>query len=432
MNDGYKKIVSAALSAGVSKLIVVIAPLISTPLLLAYLGSEKYGLWMVMVSITTMLSISDLGIANGVTNKLVEANEDSREAKLLVGSAYLVLFLVSVFIIITLIGIWVALPFIWPEGNDYGIMMIAVFLPFALNIPAGFIQRILYIDKKSVVANCLPIASSFLSIIAAYLMVRLNMNEDLVLFVFSSCSTLVFVLATLYFFARIKPDWLPDLISYNASSIKNTIKSGRAYLLLSSLVLLANQCDYLIVSSAIGLDDVAIYSIANRVVGIATAAVGMLGIALWPIYSDALRRGDFRWVSESIIRLNVFMTLAYFILGLLLVYGYNKVTQIWLGASYPVSSLVLIGLVGTSYAISIASPYFMVLNSRSKISPQILLYIIFSIISIPLKFYFANRYGVLGVSTISFIVWAFIAVPWVITLAHIELRNASDEVKVIS
>ena len=61
------------LAAGVAKAIGLLASLISVPLTYRYLGPERYGIWMVLISIIAAMSFADLGIGNGLMNAVSEA-----------------------------------------------------------------------------------------------------------------------------------------------------------------------------------------------------------------------------------------------------------------------------------------------------------------------------------------------------------------------
>ncbi len=71
------------ITSGIAKAIGILASLISVPLTYRYLGPERYGIWMVLISIITALSFADLGIGNGLMNAVSEAygKDDRRLAQ---------------------------------------------------------------------------------------------------------------------------------------------------------------------------------------------------------------------------------------------------------------------------------------------------------------------------------------------------------------
>ena len=60
------------------------------PLIIAYLGVEKYGIWVTVLSVLYWLTFFDFGIGNGLRNRLSEAvsREDAKTGRELVSTAY--------------------------------------------------------------------------------------------------------------------------------------------------------------------------------------------------------------------------------------------------------------------------------------------------------------------------------------------------------
>ena len=61
------------IGSGASKAISLLTFLVSVPLTYRYLGAERYGIWMVLISIIGAMSFADLGIGNGLMNAISEA-----------------------------------------------------------------------------------------------------------------------------------------------------------------------------------------------------------------------------------------------------------------------------------------------------------------------------------------------------------------------
>ena len=86
-SQNLKKNIAASF---VLKAISIILSLIKVPILLAYLNSEKYGVWLTIASILDWMSIFDLGLGHGFRNRFAEAIaiNDQDRAKGLVSTAY--------------------------------------------------------------------------------------------------------------------------------------------------------------------------------------------------------------------------------------------------------------------------------------------------------------------------------------------------------
>jgi len=88
------------IAAGIAKAIGLLASLISVPLTYRYLGPERYGIWMVLISIIAAMSFADLGIGNGLINAVSEAygKDDRRLAQQHVTSALALMLCIAAFL----------------------------------------------------------------------------------------------------------------------------------------------------------------------------------------------------------------------------------------------------------------------------------------------------------------------------------------------
>ena len=108
----------------------------------------------------------------------------------------------------------------------------------------------------------------------------------------------------------------------------------------------------------------------------------------------------------------------------MLLFGYQTVVNEWLGTTIPVSKTVLFHLGGLSMLIAISSPYFMVLNSKDIVMPQILMYVVLVSIAIPLKYFLGKQFGVEAIAAVGFYSWLAIIIPWVMFLSNRALKES--------
>ncbi|MFZ0916926.1 MAG: hypothetical protein WAN04_08545, partial [Candidatus Udaeobacter sp.] len=75
---------------------------ISVPLTIGYLGGERYGAWVTIVSVITFLSITDFGLAASLTNAVgkTQAEDAHAQGQRLVSSALFMLSLIALVILI--------------------------------------------------------------------------------------------------------------------------------------------------------------------------------------------------------------------------------------------------------------------------------------------------------------------------------------------
>ena len=88
--------------------ISVLLSLVYTPLALSFLGENKYGIWVIILNIVAWINYFDIGIGNGLRNKLAEAIalEDNESAQKYVSTAYIGASLISATFFMLIVLIW--------------------------------------------------------------------------------------------------------------------------------------------------------------------------------------------------------------------------------------------------------------------------------------------------------------------------------------
>ena len=92
----------------IMKPISIILGMIYTPLALSYLGEEKYGVWAIILNIISWINYFDIGIGNGLRNKLTEAIalDDLKAAKTYVSTAYVGTAGISFVFCVLITAVW--------------------------------------------------------------------------------------------------------------------------------------------------------------------------------------------------------------------------------------------------------------------------------------------------------------------------------------
>ncbi|PJA43493.1 MAG: polysaccharide biosynthesis protein, partial [Verrucomicrobia bacterium CG_4_9_14_3_um_filter_43_20] len=88
----------------VFKAVAVVASYIAVPMMIHYLGQEKFGIWSTLLSIISWIVFFDLGIGHGLRNKITEslAKNAREEAALYIASGYTLIGLLA-------LGLWIIL-----------------------------------------------------------------------------------------------------------------------------------------------------------------------------------------------------------------------------------------------------------------------------------------------------------------------------------
>ncbi len=153
----------------VGRLLAILVTIVSVPLTVGYLGSERYGAWVTIVSVLTFLSITDAGLAASLTNALAKAQaEDARDVgQRYVSSAFFTLSLIAVVILIfgnalaPQISAFLFPSLQSPAARPEIVTAVRAALSiFALNLPFLVNARVLAAHQESALANLWNVAGT--------------------------------------------------------------------------------------------------------------------------------------------------------------------------------------------------------------------------------------------------------------------------------
>lgn len=427
IDPALRQVLVTAVSGGAGAALSAIAPLITTPIMLGYLGDYRYGLWMMLMSVTALVGLSDFGITNGITTELSHTSDDSSKRRVLISNAYMILVIVALALAVILALAFAVMVVRASTDTDrmMQVMTVAVLLPTILTVPLGFVLRLLYIDLRGSEASIAPGLAALASIGVALVGTRVGVPPAVLVFLFLLTVPAVYAALTVRYFRR-HSSLTPARHDWDRAVAGRVLGSGKMFVLLSLLVILCNRLDYLIVAHFVGVVDLVPYAIADRIIGIANAVVTVLGAALWPVFARKIHVGEIAWIRSSILKINTATVLLYAVFTVLLVAFYNELLELWLGTAKETSPSVLIFLSLTSMTIALTAPYFAVANSLGVIKEQMVAYLLLAAISMPLKSFAGAVFGPTGVAAAAFVGWALVMLPIIVTVVVRRLKRADQ------
>lgn len=417
--ERHRRVLLSALATASAKVLSVATTLISVPLTLNYLGSERYGMWMTISSIIAMLSFADFGIGNGLVSSIAEAyGKDDRAAmRSHSSSAFFALSSIAVLFV----AVFFALdPFIpWhrlfnvdsPIAIQESAPAVAVFaICFALNVPLGIVQRIQQGLQEGYVASLWQSLGSLLALLAVILAIHLRLGLPWLVAAMSGVPLLAASLNSFVFFGYSKPDLRPTLAGVSKSSMRTVAGTGMQFFLLQLAVAIAFASDNLVIAHYLGPTSVTAYTVPERLFSLISVGLGMIMAPLWPAYAEAIARRDGAWVRRTLSR-SVFLAIMISAVAatMLVVYG-TDILSIWVGHTFVVPGSLLVGLGLWKVIEAGASALAVFLNGAKVLRAQILTAVLMAVGSIALKVSFVPTVGIPA------IVWSSIAANLVLSI----------------
>jgi O-antigen/teichoic acid export membrane protein len=432
------------MAAGVARAIGLLTSLVSVPLTYRYLGPERYGIWMVLISIIAAMGFADLGIGNGLMNAISEAygKDDRRLAREHLTSALALMLAIATVLAVAGAVVYPFLPWMRvlnvksaAAAAEGAKAFLVLYASFILNIPLGVISRAQSGLQKGYSAQIVGAIASLLSLCAILIVIALHAN--LVWLV----SALVFAgilsaLLNAWILFHAHPWLLPRWQAYSATSAHKILKLGIMFFVLQCAFTLAYTSDNIVIDQVMGVAAVALYAVPQKLFGFVTSVVSMAINPLWPAYGEAISRGDVAWVKRAFFR-SLWLVLAITIpVCTVLVFASPWILRVAVGKSLqaPLSLLIVLAMWCVVNAVSVVSA--ILLNGAGVLKAQSALAIIVGVCNLALSIFLTRRYGVIGVCLGSIITQLMITFPTYLfliprlftSLSRIRIVNGSQGV----
>jgi O-antigen/teichoic acid export membrane protein len=431
--ERHRRMALSSLASAAAKGISVCTGLISVPLTLHYLGTERYGMWITMSSFVTMLSFADLGIGNGLLSAVATANgrDDRAAIKTYVSSG---LFILSAVAALILIAFAIAYPFVpWYKlfnvdtemaRAESGPALAVLITCFALNIPVGIVQRVQMGLQRGFMASMWQCASSITALMGVLLAIHLELPLPFLIAAFVGTPLVASLLNNFVFFGLLMPDIAPSIRHFARSAAKRVARTGILFFVLQIVVAVAYTSNSLVIAQMMGAAAVATYAVPDRMFNVITIILQMLLTPLWPAYGEAIERGDHGWVRNTLKKSFLISVSLASCLSLVLVIFGPTIVQFWVGHVITVSPLLLIAFGLWKVVEAGGNSLAVFLNGANVVKMQVTLAILTAVTSLGLKIALVYYIGVSGVVWASLIAFTtFTAVPMAVMVPKLLDRR---------
>lgn len=361
------------------RILSVLFTLLLVPVSLTSLGNTYFGVWMTIVSMTSMAAFSDLGVGNGLMTKLSQAFalKDFHSASKLIVSAFFILSLIGA--VFTALGILVGtgladglLATLIPDApvEATKIMVLTAAITFGFRLPLSVSQRVQIAQQRVAIASAWLAATNAAAWLIALVAAHFDFGPVLFVVLVLAAPVLIQLLhfTTVLYSLRAMNISILQLPSKRA--IQNLVSIGFLFFLVSIGTSLSLNLDNPLISATRGAEHVAHYSIVARAFSFINLLVALVTLPLWPRISAAFVAGQFTWI-HIIVRRTLFALLIVTGLGsAFLALNLNAIIDIWIGEQLGISLLMASGFASTSILLAIASPYFTVQNGTGHIRLQ--------------------------------------------------------------
>lgn len=376
----------------------IVSQFMLVPLTLDYLDKTQYGIWITLSSIMGWFSFFDIGIGNGLRNKLSEAlalgNEDL--ARIYISTSYAIVSSVFVGLIVIF---WVVNPLLnWSAilnvpaelSLELSKIVLFVFTCFCLQFILNLLGSIFFAKQLSAYGNAVGPIGNIISIIIIFILTKTTAGSlYLVAATFSIVPVFVLLVLSAFFFRGKFRRLVPSIKLVDFKHSRSLIGLGFQFLIIQIAALVLFTSSNMVLSHLFGPGSVAEYNVAYRYFTVIVMIQGIITTPYWSAMTEAYFKEDFDWIQKTIRNLE-WVSFGLICITCIMLLLAGPVYNLWIGdkleVAFSTSFMTCLFVI-----VSVASrPYNTFLNGIGKVKLQVYSAVVSIIITVPLAIFFAS------------------------------------------
>jgi O-antigen/teichoic acid export membrane protein len=404
--------------------------LILVPISIKFVSSSAYGLWLTLSSMITWLNIMDIGLSNGLRNKLTEAitRGDDSLGKTYVSTTYCLLALLSV--IGFVLGLFLVYGLDWRHiidipagmsGKDFRQLLLIIVSSFFLTFLLKPIASVAYATHKAYVEYLILFIANLANFLLIWGLLKITPSGNIVLMALCFCFTPILVTAILsiYLFRTHFRQFAPSVAKIDFNHARELMSLSGQFFIIQIAATIVFTTNNFIISHYFGNEDVTRFNIVQRYFNVVIILQGMILVPFWAIFTEAFARRDVGVLEgnmKKLLNLTALLVAGCLVMAVLSRFAYG----IWIGDLVKIPlSLTLVTCLYTILLLY-SSVYTIFINGTGRVRLQMITAVFSSTFHIPLailmiKYFHIGMEGILLVSCF----WLVITLP----LRHIQYKK---------
>lgn len=396
------------------KLVNISTTLYIVPLTINYINPTRYGIWLTISSIISWMSYFDLGFVHGFRNKFAEAkaHKDWELAQSYVSTTYAILTIIFSIVLLFALLInyfinWsnvINVPELYNEELQLVFAILAIF--FCINTISTVATTMLTADQKPALAAFIQTCGQVLSLIIIFILTRTtNGNIVYLAFTFSGVPCLLLLITSYFIFKQ--PSYLkfrPNIKSIRLVLIKDIIGLGGQFFIIMICSFCIFQFINIILLQVKGPEAVTQYNIAYKYFNVIHMIAVIILTPFWSAFTDAYSKNDFIWMRKVQYKLECLWLLMIPALMLMLTLS-PFFYHFWIGDQIHIPFSLSLSMAIYVFLQTSGGLYMYLINGIGKVRLQLIVYLLFAVIAIPIMYISCIKWGINGILIVPSIVF---------------------------
>jgi O-antigen/teichoic acid export membrane protein len=383
-----------------------IVQILLVPITIHCLGNYINGIWMVISSVLIWIDSLDIGLGNGLRNKLSEriALRDSRGAKEYVSTTFFTLIgiiipaIVLILLACTNIDLYKLLnvdPRIIP--NLTAVICLSVVLVGNTFI-FKFLGNVYLALQLPAVNNALVTLGQTVTLLAVFIQQVFHIHSlTWVAIAYTGGPLLTYLIAYPVTFHWKYKELSPSWRFFKKNKIKELFSLGIKFFVLQIAGIVLFASTNILISRLFSPELVTPYQVTYRYYSFIVMLFTIIAIPFWSATTDAYAKHDVKWIRSSVRKLNLIvlsMLLIIIVMTLVSPFVYN----IWVGSGVK-TNMMLSSIMGAYiFVIVFSLSYSYILNGIGALNLQLISTVMAALLYLPLAWLFAKRLGINGIA----------------------------------
>jgi len=376
--------------------ISILINFIYVPLCIDYLDKERYGIWLTIVSLTSMFSFLDIGFGSGLKNRLAEALalKDIKLARNYVSTTYAIL---TIIIFFASIAFYFINPYIqWDKllntksalPQELNLLALIVFGSFFINFVIRIIENVLVANQYTALSSVVAPISNLISLVIIFILTKTTHGSLIYLgMVLGFVPLIVYFLLSVILYRTKFKDFSPSLKYIQFKYVRILMSLGLRFFIIQISGLVLFQSSNIIISHYLGPQQVIPYNLAYRYFSMLNFAFAIIIAPFWPAYTEAWTLKDIDWIKRTIKSL-LKIWLVIFGAGIIMLICSDWFYKIWVNGRIKVPLILSLLVMVYFFVYTFGGVYNMFINGAGKLKVQMISLLISTFVFFPLAYFF--------------------------------------------
>lgn len=402
--ERYRKVVLSAGSSVFYKVTTVITGLISIPLTVNYLGTERFGLWMVITSVLALMKFTDLGLGNGLVNAVAKSvgEDNHKNIEKAISSTFFMLLAIASLLTIIFFSIYPFIP--WQDVfnvkskiaiDETGPTLMILMIYFLINLPLDIIQKVQLGYQNGYQNNLWLGLGAVLGLIGVLIAIYFKLGLPYLVGMMVLGPFIATTLNGICLFKG-KPYIFPKFKYFSLIMSKKLLNVGIVFFFLQLFTIIGGSVDNIIIAHILGVSAVATYAITKKMF-LAIQFSQFIIAPLWPAFVESMAKRDYKWAEATLIKILKISMIFGGLSALPLVIFGKDIVELWVNKDVIPSMSLLMGFFLFTIFQNYGGSMSVFLNNDNLIKQQLKFVGISAFASVIFQIIFCINFGIAGV-----------------------------------